>query len=170
MNEKLIDIKDDELLQVFRYKYEHYQSLANKYKKFIDAMEVDDNAKPNGANVVAAKPKVEVATASNGANPKKTFEQIIIDILKDGKPRTTKMLIEDGAAFGLRSIPVKNVSSKLSICSKQNGKIKNLKFSQFPKDESYWWGLKEWFVGHRFKDEYERLILSQVPNNKPLFS
>lgn len=167
MDDKLRDIKDDELLEVFNYKYQHHLALANKYKKFIDALN-GENPSIDSAAKGGKSQSAPLNEVTSDKKTKKTFEQIIIEILKDGNPRTTKMLMEDGAKFGLKSVPVKNFSSKLSISSKL-GNIKNLKFPDHPVDERYWWGLKGWFVGDKFKDEYEVKIRNKyAQNNKPL--
>lgn len=166
MDTKYKDIKDEELVELFRYKFSYHTAEAKKYKTFLDMYNsafIDTEVIP-----IDRSTETQVVTESNTLHKnesKKTFEDIILGFLNYGKPMTSKMLLDEYNNLGLKPITVKDFSSKLSIRAKA-GKIKNAKFTEYSTDKRFWWGLSDWFDGYNFKDEYVTKIHNYMSSQK----
>ena len=155
MEAKYKDIKDEELVDFFKYKYEYHSAEAKKFKLFLDLYDSTYNTPDTSSNghqeaVIDISDSIPVVKRRG----KKTFEDHVVDILNGGKPMTAKMLFNQYNKLGLKKITLKDFSSKLSIRSKSGTKIKNAKFPDYAINQRYWWALGDWFDGDSLKDEY----------------
>jgi hypothetical protein len=96
--------------------------------------------------------------------PKKTFEEVVLEILSDGQPRLVSELIEDYFKISNVRFKTKDFSSKLSIRAKSGNKIKNIKFNDFPLEKRFWWGKSSWFEGNLLKPDYTNKIHEKFKN------
>ena len=153
------DIKDEELIELFKYKYTYHLAEAKKYKTFLDMYNSafkDINSESVNSTPTEVKP-TETNISYNNNDNKKTFEEIVIDMLNLGKPMTAKMMLSKYSTLGLKDVTLKDFSSKLSMRSK-SGRIKNAKLNEYPTDQRFWWGLSQWFDGDQLKDEYVTIV------------
>jgi hypothetical protein len=167
------EINDEELMQVIESKLNYHINEANthleqarKYDMMLRAAKENKNneKKNEGKPSLIAKDDDLIAKSSvkrtlivKKPYPK-TFENIIIEILSDGYPRTVNQLRKNYyERMGINLSP-KDMSSKLSIRAKNGGRIKNFSVPELPIHKRYWWGLKEWFNGNEMKEEYRQKI------------
>ena len=163
------DISDDDILTALQAKYDFYIYLskfnleaANKIKSTIDVLSTTiDDKKIELVKDVNIKPKVKAVIQADvfdsdvASISKRVFQDIIVDILSDGIPRTTKQLYEHYKLLDRKDLLLKDFSSKLSVRAKSGGaKIKNVKFQKYPPDERYWWCLASWFKGDDMNEEF----------------
>lgn len=164
---KYKDIKDEELIELFKYKYTYHSAEAKKYKTFLDmyisAFKDLDN--DNNSTIEPERRFDDSNAVQSKTNTKKTFEEVILEMLNNGKPMTAKMLLSKYSTLGLKEVTLKDFSSKLSMRSKA-GHIKNAKFNEYPTDQRFWWGLSDWFDGTTLKDEYVTIVHNYMNNNK----
>lgn len=167
---KYKDIKDEELVELFKYKFAYHSSEAKKYKMFLDmynsAFSEQDSEIINVIEAVSRVPNNgNDNTIQRRPESRKTFEEVIVEILNNGKPMTSKMLLEKYSTLGLKEVALKDFSSKLSMRAKL-GHIKNVKFNEYPTDQRFWWGLSDWFDGDGLKDEYVAKIHNYMNSNE----
>lgn len=164
---KYKDIKDEELIELFKYKYTYHSSEAKKYKTFLDMYNsaFKDLDYKTVDSIESERSVIEKNITPQKPNIKKTFEEIIIEILNSGKPMTAKMLLNKYSTLGLKEVTLKDFSSKLSMRSKA-GHIRNAKFNEYPTDQRFWWGMSDWFDGDNLKDEYVAIVHNYMNNQK----
>jgi hypothetical protein len=164
---KYKDIKDEELVELFKYKYTYHSAEAKKYKTFLDMY--NSAFKDLDSEIVSTIEPERKADDNNAiqhkSDSKKTFEEVIIEMLNSGKPMTAKMLLNKYSTLGLKEVTLKDFSSKLSMRSKA-GHIKNAKFNEYPTDQRFWWGLSDWFDGDNLKDEYVAIVHNYMNSHK----
>ena len=162
MNDKYNDLSDEKLLDIFKHKYTYHLNQAHKFKVLIDTYSSEVGVLP----IDKSEPKIYKPTlTSYKKSDRVTFESIVLSILKDGMPRTAKMLFIEYNKLATKEISVKDFSSKLSIRASNKGSIKNFKIIDYPIDQRFWWGLSKWFTGDQLKQEYLSKITDYVSSN-----
>jgi hypothetical protein len=167
MQQKELDMVDEEFAKLLMAKCEYHLSQSNyhliqgrKYKAALEAFNqevavVKDLPVEHRLNGSHHEGNGQVDVFGNIVVPKKTFQDVVIDILSDGKPKTTRMLHEEYGKRGQKPVTPKDFSSKLSIRAGANdAHIKNTKLAQYPPEARHWWGLTSWFDGDSLKEEF----------------
>lgn len=130
-------------------------AISNTIDRMLEVYEKANQDTVNGA-------VKQYAVGGNGkAKPvlKKTFHEIIHEILEDGRPRTTKELIQAYRQKTDKEYSLKDMSSKLAVTAKnEKSKIKNVKIPEMPINTRYWWCKADWIVGENLKEEYRKKI------------
>lgn len=167
MSLSLLNIDDEEIIGAINTKYLHHKKLSEKYKLMLDAYNEIEHIKPTRELIKASNGGFQERNITGKSTiEKQTFETVVLNILKDGQPRLISNLINEYYALTNKTITTKDFSSKLSIRSKANDKIRNAKFNDFPIEKRYWWGLSDWFEGNRLKPEYEIKVHEKFKNMK----
>lgn len=94
-------------------------------------------------------------------NPGKTFNEIIVDILRDGVPRTSRDLLKEYSKIKQKLYSIGDFSARLSPLTKSKKQIMVHKIDNAKIDVKHWYGLKEWFEGDILKDEFLKKIKAQ---------
>jgi len=140
----------EDLINEAKELFKFYSSEAEKLKQIIDSAE-------------STKPKLFQSISNGNGRVKLSFEGIILNILSDGSPRTTRMLMEEvEARTGNTSLNRKGFSSRLAIFSKNKRLIRNCHFEEAPNNSKYWWGKSDWFNGNFFTPEYLKRIPKEL--------
>lgn len=149
MEEQFKNISDSDILELLVERLKYHSDQAEKYKRLIDAYSVENSL----AEHYSKKTSYTGETGEKGRRI--TFEDRVIAFLSDGAPMTTRMLYDKYQKLGLKSLTVKDFSTKLTIRAKSNGNIKNVRLLDHNGKYRHWWGLSEWFYDNgTLKDEF----------------
>lgn len=89
---------------------------------------------------------------------RKTFKTIILGLLADGNPRTSRELLNHYMKEKGKNISMPAFSSQLSPMVHKDKKIKMHKEPNNSIETRTYYGLTEWFSGEKLKQEYQSKI------------
>lgn len=150
----------NDILAEVKANYEFHREEATRFKRLLDAV-IDFAPEPIAPTVNINHKTViqkQIPQAKVKANPERTFEDIIIEILNDGMPRTGRDLsLEYLKRTGLE-YSRKDFASRLAMVKKSKGTFKNIEYREFPTENRFWWGLTDWYEGNDLKKEFKDKI------------
>jgi hypothetical protein len=153
------DLSNQDIIEALRLKAEEHERIAKNFRDAIQNLE----------SII--KPEYDAQKSSTKMIRTKwpegtSYESIIINILHDEIPRTAKELYQELKDRTKKDIYYPTFSGRLSQIIKDKGNIKIYKILTSPLSRRYFYGLKEWFIEDKLKDEYLNKI-RKIYDEKP---
>jgi len=167
--------KSDDLIRDAKENFDLCIQWANYWKKVMDVA-LDAPSVSGSAAIqtnIFVKEHLEIVQVHKARGKQGVFEPLIMEILVDGIPRTTRMLMMEAQRRTGRTYDRRDFASRLANIAKDKKTIKNQHFPQAENENKYWWGKSDWFDQHdHMKSEYinKSSILKAINAKIPEFS
>ena len=146
---------DEQVEKALQERILYHENKAEAYKRALSALkgELGTITVLNGGSVVGDE------SVSVKAKSKKTRREIILDVLSEGVPKTSRELLDAYNDISGKNNKFQNFSGALSTIVKNSNKIKKYEIQGAPNDRRFFYCLKDWFTGNELKEEYLNRIL-----------